>query len=196
MGYKSEDLVQAMKDRRTAARISQRALSDRSGLTQAHISQIETGSLEPGLSSFIDMARGLDLEVVLVPKKLLPAVRGILRQTPAEQSSPQAGEAALREISQGERLVAKQKHLYGSSADLDRIADYLRFFRQVPLRKSDLETVSKAIKTLKRYQASPQSKHTVATIAADLQQLRNRVAHSPSETPRSAYAMNEEDDDA
>src|SRR4051794_6989225 len=125
-----------MKDRRTAARISQRALSDRSGLTQAHISQIETGSLEPGLSSFINMARGLDLEVLLVPKKLLPAVQGILRQTSAEQSSPQAGEAALREISRGERLIAKQKHLYGSSASLDRIADYFRFFRHAPLHKS------------------------------------------------------------
>ena len=72
MNYKSEELVRAIKDRRTAAHISQRALSGRSGLTQAHISQIETGSREPGLSSFIDMARGLDLELVLVPKKLLP----------------------------------------------------------------------------------------------------------------------------
>jgi transcriptional regulator with XRE-family HTH domain len=196
MGYKSEELVQAIKDRRTATHISQRALSGRSGLTQAHISQIETGSLEPGLSSFIDMARGLDLELVLVPKKLLPAVQGILRQTLAEQSSPQAGETALREISRGERLVAKQKRLYGSSADLDRIADYLRFFRHAPLRKPELETVNKAINTLKRYQASPQSKDTVAAIAADLQTLRNRVAHSPSETPRSAYAVDEEDDDA
>jgi transcriptional regulator with XRE-family HTH domain len=194
--YNSEHLVQEMKGRRTAARISQRALSDRSGLTQAHISQIETGSLEPGLSSFINMARGLDLEVVLVPKKLLPAVQGILRQTSTEQSSPQAGEAALREISRGERLVAKQKQLYGSSAYLDRIADYFRFFRHVPLHKSDLETVSKAIAALKRYEASPQSKHAVATIAADLQQLRNRVAHRSAEKPRSAYAMNEEDDDA
>jgi transcriptional regulator with XRE-family HTH domain len=196
VGYKSEELIQAMKDRRTAAHISQRALSGRSGLTQAHISQIETGSLEPGLSSFIDMARGLDLEVVLVPKKLMPAVQGILRQTPAERSSPQAGEAVLREISRGERLVAKQKHLYGSSADLDRIADYLRFFRHTPLRKPDLETVSQAIKTLKHHQGSPQSKDTVAAIAADLQQLRNRVAHSPSEMPRSAYAIDGEDDDA
>jgi transcriptional regulator with XRE-family HTH domain len=196
MNYKSEDLIQAMKDRRTAARVSQRALSGRSGLTQAHISQIETGSLEPGLSSFIDMARGLDLEVVLVPKKLLPAVRGILRQTPAEHPSPKAGEAALREIARGERLVAKQKHLYGSSADLDRIADYLRFFRHVALRKPELETVSKAIKTLKHYQAGPQSKDTVAAIAADLQQLRNRVAPSPSKTPRSAYAIDDEHDDA
>jgi hypothetical protein len=142
------------------------------------------------------MARALDLEVVLVPKKFLPAVRGVLRQTQAEPLSPEAGDAALREIARGERLVIKQKQLYGSSADLDRIADYLRFLRQVPLRKPDFQIVTNAINTLKRFQASPQSKDTVASIAASLQELRNRVARSPSEAPRSAYAIDDEDDDA
>ena len=104
MSYKSEDLIREIRDRRTDAGVSQRALAARSGLTQAHISQIETGALEPGLSSFIDVARALDLEIVLVPKKFLPAVQGILRQTSTEQSTPQEGEAALREIARGERL--------------------------------------------------------------------------------------------
>jgi len=194
--YKSEDLIREIRDRRTDAGISQRALAARSGLTQAHISQIETGTLEPGLSSFIDMARALDLEIMLVPKKFLPAVQGILRQTSTEQSTPQDGEAALREIGRGERLVIKQKQLYGSSADLDRIADALRFLRHAPLRKPDLQIVTGAINKLRRYQASPQSKDIVAAIATDLQQLRNRMVHSPSEAPRPAYAIDDEDDDA
>ena len=196
MSYKSEDLIREIRDRRTDAGLSQRALAARSGLTQAHISQIETGTLEPGLSSFIDMARALDLEIMLVPKKFLPAVQGILRQTSTEQSTPQDGEAALREIGRGERLVIKQKQLYGSSADLDRIADALRFLRHAPLRKPDLQIVTGAINKLRRYQASPQSKDIVAAIATDLQQLRNRVVHSPSEAPRPAYAIDDEDDDA
>jgi transcriptional regulator with XRE-family HTH domain len=196
VGYKSEDLIREIRDRRTDAGVSQRALAARSGLTQAHISQIETGTLEPGLSSFIDVARALDLEIMLVPKKFLPAVQGILRQTSTEQSSPQEGEAALREIARGERLVIKQKQLYGSSADLDRIADALRFLRHAPLRKPDLQIVTDAINKLRRYQASPQSKDIVAAIATDLQQLRNRVVHSPSEAPRPAYAIDDEDDDA
>ena len=196
MGYKSEDLIREIRDRRTDAGISQRALAARSGLTQAHISQIETGTLEPGLSSFIDMARALDLEIMLVPKKFLPAVQGILRQTPTVQSTPQEGEAALREIARGERLVIKQKLLYGSSVDLDRIADTLRSLRHAPLRKPDLQIVTDAINNLRRYQASPQSKDIVAAIATDLQQLRNRLVHSPSEAPRPAYAIDDEDDDA
>jgi len=196
VSYKSEDLIREIRDRRTHAGLSQRALAARSGLTQAHISQIETGTLEPGLSSFIDMARALDLEIMLVPKKFLPAVQGILRQTSTEQSTPQEGEAALREIARGERLVIKQKLLYGSSADLDRIADALRFLRHAPLRKPDLQIVTGAINKLRRYQASPQSKDIVAAVATELQQLRNRLVHSPSEAPRPAYAIDDEDDDA
>jgi len=196
VGYKSEDLIREIRDRRTDAGISQRALAKRSGLTQAHISQIETGTLEPGLSSFIDVARALDLEIMLVPKKFLPAVQGILRQTSTEQSTPQEGDAALREIARGERLVIKQKLLYGSSADLDRIADALRFLRHAPLRKPDLQIVTGAINKLRRYQASPQSKDIVAAIATELQQLRNRLVHSPSEAPRPAYAIDDEDNDA
>jgi transcriptional regulator with XRE-family HTH domain len=196
VGYKSEDLIREMRDRRTDAGISQRALAARSGLTQAHISQIETGTLEPGISSFIDMARALDLEIMLVPKKFLPAVQGILRQTLTEQSTPQVGEAALREIARGERLVIKQKLLYGSSVDLDRIADTLRSLRRAPLSKPDLQIVTDAINKLRRHQASPQSKDIVAAIATDLQQLRNRLVHGPSEAPRPAYAIDDEDDDA
>jgi transcriptional regulator with XRE-family HTH domain len=196
MRYKSEDLIREIKDRRVEAGVSQRSLSARAGLTQGHISQIETGALEPGLSSFIDIARALDLELMLVPKKLLPAVQGILRQKPAEDFSLETAQAALREINRGERLIFKQKSLYGSSVDLDRIAEYLRFLRHAPLRKADLQIVSKAMETLRRHQASPQSKVIVANIAAELQHLRNRVAHGPSETPRSAYALDNKDDDA
>jgi transcriptional regulator with XRE-family HTH domain len=196
MSYKSEDLIREIRDRRADVGISQRALAARSGLTQAHISQIETGALEPGLSSFIDMARALGLEIMLVPKKFLPAVQGILRQTSTEHSTPQNGEAALREIARGERLVIKQKQLHGSSADLDRIADALRFLRHAPLRKPDLQIVTDAIKKLRRYQASQQSKDVVAALATELQQLRNRLVHNPSEAPRPAYAIDDEDDDA
>ena len=196
MGYKSEDLIQEIRDRRTGAGVSQRALGARSGLAQGHISQIETGTLEPGLSSFIDMARALDLELVLVPRKLLPAVEGILRQSATRQFSPEAGEAALREIARGERLVIKLKTLYGSSTGLDRIAEYLRFFRQVPLRDSDMAIVTNAINTLRRYQTSPQAQPVVDNIAAELRALRNRLAHSPTDAPRPAYAQDDEDDDA
>jgi transcriptional regulator with XRE-family HTH domain len=192
MSYQSEELIREVQGQRVKAALSQRALAARSGLTQAHISQIETGRLEPGLSSFIQMARALDLEVVLVPKKLLPAVQGILRPS-ADEFSPEDGQSGL--FAKGERLIAKQKKLHGSSATLDRITEYLRFLKQIRLSKADLALVTDVIETLRHDQASPPSRLVLENIAGVLQGLRNRIAH-PVEAPRPAYALNEEDDDA
>jgi transcriptional regulator with XRE-family HTH domain len=192
VSYQSEELIREVQGQRVKAALSQRALAARSGLTQAHISQIETGRLEPGLSSFIEMARALDLEVVLVPKKLLPAVQGVLRQS-ADGLSPEDGQSAL--FAKGERLIAKQKKQHGSSAALDRITEYLRFLKQVRLSKADLALVTDVIETLRHDQASPPSKPVLDNIAGVLQGLRNRIAH-PVEAPRPAYALDGEDDDA
>lgn len=197
MNYKGERLSHALRVARERAGLSQRALSARSGLTQSHISQIERGTLEPGLATLIDLARALNLELVLVPKRLLPAVNGLLRAEPTERDlSPEAGRAAVREIGRGERLLEKHKALYGSSADLDRIADILRFLRHAPLRTADLKVVSDAVDALRRYQASKQAHPQVAEIAATLQALRNRIAHDRADAPRPAYALDGDDYDA
>jgi hypothetical protein len=137
------------------------------------------------------MARALDLEVVLVPKKLLPAVEGVLRSTAAE-FSPEDGQSGL--LAKGERLIAKQKKLYGSSAALDRIAEYLRFLKQIRLSKADLALVTDVIETLRQDQASAPSKLVLENIAGVLQGLCNRIAH-PVEAARPAYALDGEDDD-
>jgi transcriptional regulator with XRE-family HTH domain len=49
MSYQSENLIAQTRDVREASGVSQRALSERAGLTQSHISQIESGKMEPGL---------------------------------------------------------------------------------------------------------------------------------------------------
>jgi transcriptional regulator with XRE-family HTH domain len=192
MAYQSEELIRQVQSQRIKAAMSQRALAARAGLTQAHISQIETGSLEPGLATFIQMARALDLEVVIVPKKLVPAVEGVLRSSAAELL-PGDGQAGL--FAKGERLIAKQKKLNGSSAALDRITDYFRFLKQIRLSKTDLALVTDVIEILRHYKDSPQSKPQLENIAGALQGLRNRIAH-PVEAPRPAYALEEEEDDA
>jgi transcriptional regulator with XRE-family HTH domain len=192
MPYQSEELIRDAKGQRIKEAMSQRALAARSGLTQAHISQIETGRLEPGLSSFIQMARALDLEVVLVPKKLLPTVAGLLRPG-ADDFSPEDGQSAL--LARGERIIAKQRKREGSSATLDRIAEHLRFLKQARLRNGDLAIVIDAIETLGLIQSQPESRARLENIATLLRNLRGDVAH-PVAAPRPAYALDGEDDDA
>jgi len=196
MGYKSEHLVGQVREVREASGLSQRALSDRTGQTQSHISQIESGKMEPGLSSFIDMARALDLEVVLVPKKLLPAVNGLMRAQATPDMHIHAGQPNDKRFARAERLVKKMKGLYGTSADLDRIDEYLRFLRRMNLSDGEMQVVRDAMDRLERYQSSPQTTPVVKDIAIALQRLRNTIAHAAPSEAGPAYSLDGEDDDA
>ena len=88
------ETADALKAARLARGLSQRELSARTGLTQAHISRIENAAVDVRLSNLIELARVLDLEMMLVPRPLAPAVRDIIRShrspggPPAARSRP------------------------------------------------------------------------------------------------------------
>ena len=79
MTYAGSYIVEALKSAREAKQLSQRALSAKAGVPQSHISKIESGAVDPQVSTLVELARLLNLEVMLVPRSLVPAVRGIVR---------------------------------------------------------------------------------------------------------------------
>ncbi|MDE2261214.1 MAG: helix-turn-helix transcriptional regulator [Gammaproteobacteria bacterium] len=72
-------ILKELATARREARISQRALGKKIGLAQSHVSKIERGSVDPQLSNLLEIARALGLELMLVPKRLVPAVRALTR---------------------------------------------------------------------------------------------------------------------
>jgi len=78
MPYATDEILQTLRAAREAAGLSQRDLSARVGVPQSHLSKIESGGTDLRLSSLVELARALDLDVVLVPRKLLPAVEAIV----------------------------------------------------------------------------------------------------------------------
>lgn len=85
MAYILEEIGKNLKKARQGKRLSQRALSTASGVPQGHISKIEAGTVDLRLSSLIALARIVDLELMLVPRKYVPAVQSIVRQDSADQ---------------------------------------------------------------------------------------------------------------
>ena len=77
MRYVSEDLVRALKRAREDRAMSQRELSARAGVPQPHISRIENNEVDLRLSNFASLAHALDLELMLIPRRAVPAVRSI-----------------------------------------------------------------------------------------------------------------------
>jgi transcriptional regulator with XRE-family HTH domain len=193
MTYASEDLLDQLRREREGRRISQRGLSQRSGITQSHISQIESGKLEPGLSSFLALARSLDLEAVLVPRKLLPAVTGVLRaHRPVDQGPDDRTRKAI------DNALVHIQSSQGETTDmetLDRLSKALVMLRSAPLAPGDQDLLRAALDLLADKRAAV-SQDVLANAANILWPVRNKIAHATRGTPRPAYALTEDDSDA
>ena len=69
------DLARAIRLQRNRKGISQVELGERLKMPQSQIARIEAGERDIRLSTLAQIARALDLEPMLVPKRLTPAVR-------------------------------------------------------------------------------------------------------------------------
>ncbi|WP_301099049.1 helix-turn-helix transcriptional regulator [Otariodibacter sp.] len=79
MNYVTDQILASLREARLHKGLSQRDLSTRSGIPQSHISKIEGGEVDLRVSSLITLARVLDLELLVVPKKSIPAINSIIR---------------------------------------------------------------------------------------------------------------------
>lgn len=79
MSYLLEKIAGRLKAVREEKGLSQRALAQLTGVPQSHISKIESGAVDIRLSSLVEIARVLELELELVPRPALPAVQAIIR---------------------------------------------------------------------------------------------------------------------
>ncbi len=88
MDYATEYITATLKEARKQQGLSQRDLSAAAGVPQSHISKIENGAVDLRLSSLIAMARALGLEVTLVPRKSVVAVKAIVSAPQSEFVRP------------------------------------------------------------------------------------------------------------
>ncbi|AZM95978.1 helix-turn-helix domain-containing protein [Vreelandella venusta] len=85
MSYATEQILESLREARARKGFSQRELSARSGVPQSHISKIESGGVDLRVSSLIALARVLDLELFVAPKKSVPAIKSIIRSSKGNQ---------------------------------------------------------------------------------------------------------------
>jgi transcriptional regulator with XRE-family HTH domain len=83
-----DPIRRALKDARLSRRLTQQALAHRLGLRQRQISDLERATTDPRLSTVQDVARTLDLELVLIPRPLIAAVQALQRPSPNSGGRP------------------------------------------------------------------------------------------------------------
>ena len=85
------DLRKQIKQARTQRGWSQRQLGTAVGLPQSHVSGIESGEVVPRFDTLLDLVRVLDLDLLVVPRSLIPAVQSLIRA----QKEPDSAEKPL-----------------------------------------------------------------------------------------------------
>jgi HTH-type transcriptional regulator / antitoxin HipB len=82
-------ITNLLSEARKSKSWSQKELADRLAMRQSEISDIEAGKRNLRLSTLLDVARAVGLEVVLVPRQLLPAVSYVLQSPVAPNQEDQ-----------------------------------------------------------------------------------------------------------
>lgn len=188
-------MAETLRQARLAKGWSQRDLSARTPLTQAQISRIENG-VDLQVSTLVELARSLDLDLQLVPRSALVAVGAVVRSAEAR-----SGERSVRTLlSTLRRLVEDARKAAPDREDIASIASSLRdleplapaFRGAVPT--ADLERLRLS---LERFLAHPPADHPgqaklIRDAAAWLKTLRNTLTHAPR-AERPAYSLDDED---
>lgn len=194
--YGLKSLAEAIRQARLAKKWSQRDLSARAHLTQAQISRIENGEVDLQLSTLIELARSLDLDVQLVPRSALVAVEATVRSAKerTDERSVRNLLATLRVLSERAQRAAPGREDIASIAsslhELEPLAPALRG----AFLTADLERLRTNLEGFLKYPPAERPSHakTYRDAAAWLKQLRNSLMHAPH-AERPAYSLDDED---
>ena len=197
MSYAIEEIADNLRAAREARGLSQRELSARSGVPQGHISKIENGTVNLRLSSLVELARALDLELTLVPRKSLPAVQTIVRSATSDAKGGDVQRRADRELTQLKNILSSFPEQAIPRNEFEKYTRVLRELEHFRLSKSDLETIRNATSAFKKLKMNPEDWSAVRRYLQEIQKLRNHIAHGrveeEQEAIRPAYSLEEDD---
>jgi transcriptional regulator with XRE-family HTH domain len=190
------EISRTLKAARKAKGLSQRALAKMAGMPQSHISKIENAGVDLRISSLTEIARALDLELTLVPRKTVAAVRSIVRSAQPEISSLRRL-AFTDDLVKLEKLADKIAQQRGALKEATQLQSRIHDLTRFDIPDSYLDTVRNLNNQLKQVYKEPENLKQLVESLDGVQALRNALAHSPSEqlrqSSRSAYSL--EDDD-
>jgi transcriptional regulator with XRE-family HTH domain len=203
-----EPIATVIKVARENKGFSQRALGERVGIPQSHISKIESGAVDLQTSSLMQIARALDLELILIPRTALPAVQALNAVRPPEESllAPQI-RRELIPLSKWTKALARR---YPKVRAVERLmqtiaeVELLRFV----MSKEQVREILRAIDALRGpirqlYSAPRPARQVAPKLLAEiedhervLRDIRNSLAHGKNAPapPTPAYQLGDDEE--
>jgi len=199
MNYTITHIANKLKAEREARGLSQRALGKLAGVPQSHISKIENGTVDLRLSSLIELARVLGLELALVPRKALPAVKSIVRgSVRPSKEVPSNDLSTIKELKRIQNTITRFTNDHPSIKEFAQIQRQINDIQRFRIPKSDFEALQEASKALQTIKFDTSQIESIRKVLSEFQSVRNALAHAsiklPAiETVRSAYSLEGDD---
>jgi transcriptional regulator with XRE-family HTH domain len=198
-------IAEQIKAAREGKGLSQRALAERVGIPQGHISRIENANVDLQASSLIQIARALDLELMLIPRNALPAIEALRRRRPIDET-PAASRNRTR-LNSFRVQVVRLARRFPQIAVLKRLMQTILELRELPLELPTkqsyqflvtMEEIGRVMRELSSQPASappsPAFIKEVETLERELRNIRNAIVYgqvAPSVTPTPAYTLDD-----
>lgn len=197
MDYAVEQIARQIQAARQGKGLSQRELSALSGISQGRISRIEAGDLDLRLSSLTALASALDLELVLAPRKAMPAIRSLsasaLRQGGGDIVEIRRAFEQLSETLRG--LQIREPELIG----LDELRRGLGELQRLPDSSMEVSELRKLRALIEQIGDPARARRALPHSLDLMREIRNRKTHgrpgdNASPEPRPAWSLDETDD--
>lgn len=195
MSYLIKEITDSLRVARERKKLSQRALSKKVGLPQSHISRIENGMVDIQLSSLVELSRVLELEVMLVPRKLVPTVQGLIRSSTPSNQDIQRTQQIKIELQRIEKVVKKIPLSHSSKKEYEKIGRILKDIQSMPGLDLDVDHLISIGKEIKRISKAGGEKSLVLKASIlELQGLRNQYFHPSKKLDKTepAYSLDED----
>jgi transcriptional regulator with XRE-family HTH domain len=197
MAYSTEQIAMSLRAAREARGLSQRALSKLVDVPQSHISKIESGGVDLRLSSLVEMARALDLEVTLVPRKNISAVNSITRQRSSKVGHMETTARLSKEL---RRLLKTTKLITERHPELQQVAQLRQRVSDLSLLEipnSAIDNIKQINTALEEYAKEPENNIALNHALLQLKNFRNMIVHIRADQPmaekiRPAYSLEED----
>lgn len=203
MTYTLQQVARALREARKSQGLSQRALSAKAGIPQSHISKIENGAVDLRISSLIELARILDLELELVPRNAVAGVRALARRSrKSALDVREANRRTIEELAQLESAVARSTLAHPTSEELvQTIQHQVRELRYLPVPDDLVREIRIARKAIQSWLENGDGADAVLDALSNLQsqhrkalaQLQASVHEAAAVKP--AYTLDSDEDD-
>lgn len=193
MSYQAEAFAQSLRQARLNKGWSQRDLSGKAKIPQAHISRIESGSVDVKVSTLVELARLLDLELLLAPRSSIPAVEALIREAEANQ-----GLRSARALASSLQTTLRRLRLrHPKSGTTERLATLIQDVIAIaPLFQAPgaLGQLQSAVTAIQRAgERAGDNLKDLETAIHGLARIRNGLVHARTPVQTPAYSLDEED---